>query len=269
MKLLKTENAITGNLTYQVEKGQFGLFLIRFEGTNITGQAVNLQDLGNVIMRWNGNDIINCDFEFLNQVSNLYGGFTEFTSTTGGSFKASAFIPSSLWFDSLNVYDIGEEDKVEFVLNWSTSKISSGSVYLLAKPRRGLMHYIHAIKKRVVVSGGAGIITDNIVEPNIATYYIKNASSLISRLQIERDGKAITDANVGAIQSYSDWTHLLEASSNLLAVEFAESKDVREAVSNTLTIRLQFIASGNLETYYSQLIPRPDKIDISTARALQ
>lgn len=268
MKLLKTENALTGNLTYTLEKGQFGLFLIRYEGNNLTGQAVNLTDLGNVIVRWNGQDIINVDFEFLNKVSNLYGGLAEFSSTTGGSFKASAFIPTGLWFDSVNIYDVGEEDRVEFVLNWSTTKIASGSVYLLGKPRRGIMHYIHGIKKRVVVSGGAGIITDNIVEPNIATYYIKNASSLVSRIQVERDGKAITDANTGAVQSYSDWTHLLEATSNILAVEFAESKDVREAVSNTLIVRLQFIASGNLETYYSQLIPRPDKIDISTARAM-
>ncbi|MEM5880922.1 MAG: hypothetical protein QXW01_03775 [Candidatus Aenigmatarchaeota archaeon] len=267
MKQLFRAPAVQGSLSYQLEKGQFGLFLIRFEGTNATGQAVSLTDLGNVIVRWNGQDIVNVDFEFLNMVSGLYGGFTEFSSTTGGAFKASAFIPTGLWFDTTNIYDIGDEDKVEFVLNWTTTKIASGSVYIFGKPRQGIMSYIHGIYKRTIVSGGSGDISDSIPVENITQFYIKNPTALINNIQVARDGKVIVDGAVGALQSYSDWIHLLEASSNLLAIEFVESKDIRDAVSTGITYKINTTGAGNVESYYSRLIPRADKVDISLARA--
>ena len=267
MKQLFRVPATQGNLSYQLEKGQFGLFLIRFEGTNATGQAVTLADLGSVVLRWNGQDVVNVDFEFLNMVSNLYGGVSEFSSTTGGAFKASAFIPTGIWFDSQNIYDIGDEDKVEFVLNWNTAKIASGSVYIFGKPRRGVMSYLHGIYKRTIVSGGAGDISDSIPVENITQFYIKNPTALINTLQVARDGKAVVDGYVGALQSYSDWIHLLEASSNLIAIEFVESKDLREVVSTGITYKINTTGAGNIESYYSRLIPKAEKVDISLARA--
>jgi hypothetical protein len=267
MKQLFRQSATIGSLAYQSEKGQFGLYLVRFEGTAQTGQNVSLADLGNFVFRWNGEDINNIDFEFLNLVSNLYGGVSEFSSTTGGSFKASAFVPTGLWFDSQNIYDVGDEDKVEIVMNWNTAKIASGNVYIFGKPRKGIMSYLHGLYKRTIVSGGAGTIIENIPVENIATLYIKNPTALISKLQVARDGKVVVDGSIGALQSYSDWTHLLEQSSNLLAIEFVESKDVREAISGGVNLIFETTGSGNIEVYYSRLIPKPEKVEVSLARA--
>lgn len=267
MKQLFRQSANVGSLAYQLEKGQWGLFAIRYEGTNLTGQAITLADLGNIVIRWNGTDIINLDFEALNYMSNLYGGVSEFSSTSGGQFKAVAFIPTGLWFDSTNVWDVDETDKVEFVLNWNTSKIASGSVYIFGKPKRGVMSYLHGIKKRSVNSTGAGTQIDSIPVPNITTFYIKNPSVLLSKVQVARDGKVYVDGSVGIIQNYSDWIHLLETSNSFLAIEFVESKDIREALASSVSYIFEFTSSGILETYYSHLIERSDKVEISLARA--
>lgn len=269
MKQLKRENMSNGSLSYQLEKGQWGLFAVRFEGTNATGQTVSLADLGQVILRWNGIDLVNVDFEFLNLVSNLYGGVAEFSSTTGGAFKATAYITTGLWFDTQNIYDVGDEDKVEFVLQFqgAVSKISSGAVEILGKPRRGIMSYQHKILKKTVVSSGAGSVPDTIPVNNISQVYIKNPSALVNRVQIQKDGKVYVDGSVGAIQSYSDWIHLLETPSSIVAIELTESKDVREAIGGAVYYNFQFTGAGNLEVYYSKLEPVPEKIDISYARA--
>lgn len=267
MKQLFQQALSSGSLAYQLEKGQWGLFQLRAEGIASSGQSVNLTDLGNVIVRWNGQDIVNVDFEFLNLFGNLYGGVCEYTSINGGAFKISAFIFTGLPFDPQNVFDVDENDKVEIVWTWYTTKIVSGYAYVFGKPRSGIMSYVPGLYIKSVVSSGAGVINDNIPVENIATLFIKNPSALISRLQVARDGKVIVDGATGAIQAYSDWIHLLETTNNLLAIEFVESKNVKDVISTQLSYSFTTTGSGIIQLYYARLIPKPEKVEISMARS--
>jgi len=256
MKLLWQDNLANLTTNFTVPRGQYGLFLIRYSGVAATGQTVATTDLGNVILNANGNDKINVDVDLLSQLANVYGGAVEASSAAGGNFAFSILIPTGAWFDAKNIYDISANDKVYFKLdypNLTSAKIVSGTVSVYAKPRHGVMNYWHKILSRAVVSGGAGVITDTLPVANISEVYLKNPAALISQVQLVKDGKVYVDGDVNAELAYSNWIHLLESSVTLLAVEFVESKDVREAISNNLSYKYQFTGAGNLAQYYSAI----------------
>lgn len=269
MRLLWRAALSQGSTTYNFTRGQFGLILVRFAGTNAAGQTVNTSDLGNVILNWNGDDKINVDADLLVQLANVYGGAIENISAAGSSFAISFAIPTGSWWDAQNIYDISENDKVYLKLDFNNivSKITNGTVSIYAKPRLGAMAYIHKILSRAVVSGGAGTITDTIPVNNISAIYIKDPSSLVDNIQIIKDGKVIIDGDTASELVYSNWIHLLETSGNLLALELAESKDVREAIGQTLTYKYNFTGAGNLSQYYSAIEFTPKKLEQSLANA--
>ncbi len=256
MKLLKQETLSNLQLNYNVSRGQYGLFIIRFTGINAAASVVALSDLGNVILNWNGEDIINVDFELLTQLANEYGGYIESTpGAVGTAFAYSCIIPTSAWFDPKNVYDVGLSDKAFFKLDFPNvlTNAASGSVSISGLPQKGIQSYFYKILSRTVVSGGAGIITDTIVQNNIINLFIKNPAALTDSIQILIDNDVKIDGSVPVELAYANWTHLVEAAGNFLAIEFAPSKDVREAISNMLTYKYNFIAAGNLQQYYAAI----------------
>jgi hypothetical protein len=230
--------------------------MLRFTGVAQPTKTVTLADLGNVILNWNGDDKVNVDAELLSKVNNVYGGAIESVSNVGGAFAFSIMIPTAAWFDPKNIYDISDKDKAYIKLDYPamlSSLIASGSVSIYAKPRKGIQSYFHKILSRAVVSGGAGVITDTINASNIIELYLKNPSSLVNQIQITKDNKVYVDGDAGSELAHSNWIHQLEASDTTLAIEFAESKDIREAISNTLSYKYTFTGAGNLAQYYSAI----------------
>lgn len=256
MKLLWNDNLGNLTTTYNVARGQYGLIMLRYTGVAAVGVTVTLANLGNVILNWNGDDKVNVDAELLSLLANVYGGVIESTSAAGGAFAFSVIIPTSAWFDPKNVYDISDKDKVYIKLDYpalTPAVIASGSVSIYAKPRKGIHSYFHKILSRAVVSGGAGVITDTINASNIIELYLKNPAALVSQIQIIKDNNVYVDGDAGSELAHSNWIHQLETGNTTLAVEFAESKDIREAISNTLSYKYTFTGAGNLPQYYSAI----------------
>ncbi|NCN06489.1 MAG: hypothetical protein GW946_01430, partial [Candidatus Pacebacteria bacterium] len=120
-------------------------------------------------------------------------------------------------------------------------------------------NYLAKIMSRSVVAGGAGTITDTIVTPNIAALYIKNPAALISDAQLIKNGRVYVDGLIAAELAYSNWIHEIESTGTFLAVEFAESKDVRETIGSGITYKYTFTGAGNLAQYYIGVIFTPRK----------
>lgn len=256
MKLLFNDNLTNLSTTYNVSRGQYGFIMLRYAGTAQAAQDVLLSDLGNVILNHNGNDIINVDAELLSLLANIYGGAIEATHAVGGAFAYTIPVPVAAWFDSKNIFDVGENDKVYIKADFPSltgAKVASGNIAIYAKPRKGIQSYFHKILSRSVVSGGSGIITDTINTSNISELYVKNPAALVSQVQITKDGNVFVDGDVASELAYSNWIHQLESSGTTLAVEFVESKDLREAVGQNLVYKYTFTGAGNLAQYYSAI----------------
>jgi len=256
MNLLWSDNL--GNLTtnYLVNPGSYGGFLIRYSGTAQTGQTVTTTNLGNIILNSGGDDKINVDVDMLQQANNLYGGFIESNSTAGGAFNFSVFIPTGAWFDPKNVYNLTKEMQTYFKCDFpamTSTLISSGTIQISGILQQGVHSYWHKMFSYNVVSGGASILTNTIAKANIIELYLKNPAALISQMQLIKDNQTFVNGNVANELAYSNYIHEVESSSTFLAVEFAQSKDIRQAISRTLTYNYTFTGAGTLAQYYSAI----------------
>jgi hypothetical protein len=267
MKLLFSENASALSLTHFIPAGQYGLFQIEYELDAAAGVTLTRANLGNIELNWNGQSIINVDAEMLNLRNNLYGGVAEFASAVGAACRMSVFIYCGLPYDALNVYDISSRDRVYFKLDFpalTAANIDSGTIRIFAKHKTGIMRYLEKILPRPVVAGGAGVLADQYNVSNVAAAYFKAAATLLTDIQLSKDGQQIVNSPVDTLIAYSDHIHQLETTNAFLALEFVETKDVRESLGNVIDWQITFSGAGTQQLYFSAVEFTPVKQSEST-----
>lgn len=271
MKLLHSVPVGNGGLTFFIPKAQYGVIHIEYDVTAAAAVTLTRAQYGNVILNWNGDDVINADAEILNLMANIYGGTAEFTPAVGGLSRMSVYIPTGQWFDSMNVYDVSENDQVYVKLSFPDlalpANVASGSVRVYAKEKVGVMNYLYKITSRFVVAQGATTLADTYPVNNISQIVYKNAGTLLSNIQVVKDSETVVDAPVKVLNAYSDWIHLLETTNTVIVIEFGESKDIRENVGSQLSYKYIFTGAGTLSQYFLYLEFTPNKALESTNTA--
>ncbi len=254
MRLLHSVPISNQSTTFYLPVAQYGSLVVEYNVTTSTGNAMTRANAGNVILNFNNKDVVNVDAEFLNLVGNLYGGVTKFVSTTAGANYMFTPIPLSSWSDSTNILDVSENDKCYIKLDFSSlSAISaSGSVNIYGKTKLGVMNYLHKITSRNIIVSGATTFTDSMLVNNVSQLYLK-APSNVSNVQILKDGETIVDCSVELINNYSDFVHQLESTQSLIAIDFAETKDLREVLGTQISYKYTFTAATTLNQYFSFL----------------
>jgi len=273
MKLLHAVPSTNGAMTFFLPKGQYGVLAIEYDLDAAAAVTLTRANMGNIILNWNGNDVINVDAEILNLLDNVYGGASEFSAVAGGATRMTVYITCGQWFDSQNVYDIGDNDKVslkiDFPLLALAANVDSGFIRVYAKEKIGVMNYLHNIIPRPVVSSGAAVLADSYPLNNVSQVYLKDPATLLTNVQIIKDGTTVVDATPAALLAYSDFIHQLEAGSTTLAIDFIESKDIREAVGSTVSYKFSFSGAGTQEIYFSFIEFTPAKANQSQFTAQQ
>jgi len=262
MKLLYSVPVSNQSATFYLPVGLYGTLQVEYDVVTSTGQTMTRADAGNILLNWNGEDIINVDAEILNLLDNVYGGVAEASFQTAAANRMTVIIPCGFWFDSTNAYYVNNKDRVYLKLDFSSlsAKCSSGNIRIYAKPKLGVMNYIHKIIKRSVIASGAGSVSDVIPINNVAAIYYKNPSGAnVSEIQLNKDDETFVDSAVKNLNAYSDWIHLLESTNNTIAVDLCESKDIRESVGNQLSYKYSFTGAGTLEQYISFIVFTPFK----------
>jgi hypothetical protein len=271
MKLLNSVPASNGSNTFYVPKGQYGAFMIEYDLDAALGIDLTRANMGNVILKYNGEDVINIDAEMLNLINNVYGGTAKFSAVTGGATRMNIVIPCGLYFDSRNVYDVGENDQLSFKLDFPdlalTANVDSGNVRIYGKSKIGQMAYLHKMTSRFIVASGAGRLNDTYPINNVSQVYLKNPSALIDRVQITKDDETVVDADVDVLQEYSDYIHVLETAGTTLVLEMGESKDIREYLGVQVSYSYNFTGAGTLSQYFSYIEFTENKKAESSVRA--
>ena len=256
---------------------QYGGFLIYYSGTLAAGQSLVGTDLGTIQLYVGGVLTVNISAYFMNQLDNLYSGYPTYSSVTGGAYSVAVWIPSGLWFDPSNIYDVTQNENTYFRLDFpnlaTIGTYASGDVEISAVHQTGVQGYLHKILPWTLQIAGNGSLLTNppINDNNIVTAYFLNPT-ILSTIQLVRNSVVITNDYEGVVQAYSDMTHLVETSPGVIAVEFVESKQLGDTESGQ--VQYQFLstaASGSttLDLYYSALQWTNDKARQSyvTARA--
>lgn len=270
MRLVQSVPLTNGSVTFFLPKAQIGNIYIEYTPVAAAGVTLTRANYGNVILNWNGKDVVNVDAEILNLLDNVYGGTAEFTPAVGALSRMSVFVPCGQWFDPLNVYDVGEKDQVSIKLDFpqlaSVANVASGSVNIYIKTKVGVMNYLHNIIARPVVVAGASTLADVYPVNNMSQVYLKNPT-ILTRAQIMKDGETIVDAPTASLTAYSDWVHLLETSNTTIAIDFGESKDIRENLGNQVQYQYTFSGAGTLSQYFSFIEFTPNKSIESKTKA--
>lgn len=258
MRQLFSAPLSNNTLTFYLPKGQFGNLMVVYAGTTDAGQTWTRADLGQVRLNWNGDDAINVDAEILNLLDNIYGGVAEATFAAAGANRAAVIIPSGLWFDSANVFDVGDTDRVFVKLDFSAAaakcSVAGGTVTIFAKPKIGVMNYLHKMVTRNINSSGAFTYSDTFPISNVSQVYLKNPSGAnVSHIQLNKNSETVVDADTADVNAYSDWIHQLEATNSTIAIDFGETKDIRENVGSQISFKYTFSGAGTLEQYFSYI----------------
>lgn len=76
-----------------IQPGKIGSLLLYFEGTNATATPGDFDDLGTVILKRNGETILNRPINVLADKANILKGSNLLDSTGSGAFKAAVVVP--------------------------------------------------------------------------------------------------------------------------------------------------------------------------------
>lgn len=255
MRLLFSSAMSASSLTFFLPNGNWGGFMLVFRGTN-GAVAVTRADVGNVNLTWNGNPLINVDFELLSYLTDLKGGFSTFTSVALGALNAVTYIPAGNFNDKNNIYRISDTEKVYFKLDFPNLSALVGQVYIYGIPKEGIMNYQFCLTSRNVVAGGAGTISDTHRLANVSAMYLKNHSA-VTDVMILRDNKTLFDGLKTDLQSLSDFTNEVEASNAIIELDMNRSKDIREILSSEIQFKYVFSGASTLQQYFAYTILTP------------
>lgn len=243
-----------GSLQFYVPSGLYKFFVVEFDLDAAAAVTLTRANLGNLKLNFNGQDIINADVEILSLLGNIYGGVSEFTAVAGGATRCTVFIPCGQYWDNSNVYYVSQDDKVYLDLSFPdlalAANVDSGSIRVYAKNGVGSMNYLNYLQTKPVVAAGAGVIDDSFPVNNVAQIILKSAATLLSNVQVRKDGEPVFDGNVNVLTAYSDFVHMLETTNTTLVLETGESKDVREYSGHEIGYQYTFTGAGTLAQYF-------------------
>lgn len=261
MKLLYSSAVSNGSLMFFIPSGQWGSFLVVYSGDAAAGVTMTRANCGNLELNWNGDPCVNVPAEVINKQNNHYGGYAKFASAVGGAYEITALLNCGAPFDNQNVYHIdAETDKVYIKLDFPylAANSDSGFVKIYGKPKRGVQNYIYNLQSRNVVSSGAGTLSDTHPIKNIIAMHLLNTAS-VSNIQITKDNNTIVDGETDDVNYYSDWLHQLEVTDDMISLEFAESRDVREAIGGQVQYKYVFTGADTLQQYFGFITFTPNK----------
>lgn len=262
MKLLYSVPNTAGSLTFFLPKGMFKGFVLVYQGDNAAAIDTTLADLGQINFILNGKQVINVPVSLMSPVNDLYMGSETFSNTTGGAVYCSVYIPCGTFWDAKNVYQIDDDDKAYFKLDFPTiaplAKWDSGNVRVYGIYGEGIQNYVYNIQSRNVVAGGAGTLADTYPVNSVVNVFLQNYS-IINTIQLMKDNKVLTDGQTADILALSDLLHQVETSVNVIGIEFAQSRDVREAISGMISYQYAFNTNGTLQQYFGFVDFTPNK----------
>jgi hypothetical protein len=272
MDLLSTTNISNNTVSFPVPAGQYGAIVVVYDVVTNAATTADLADCGNVRLNWTGEDLINVPAAIINYINNRYGGVAEASFAAGGSNRVTIIITPGLIYDSKTVYDIGQNDNVTLSLDFTAlaAKSASGTVKIYGKYKIGTMSYVHKLLPKFCIAQAAGVVPDSIPVNNISELFLQApAANNVTGVQVIKDNITLVNSNsLDDLLAYDNYVHQVEtANTDILALDLAESKDLREIVGGTTQFKITFSGAATLPLYYGFCSYTGKKLVESSARA--
>ena len=223
---------------------------LRFSGTNTTGNALSVGDIGNLTVTLNGEMIMFIPTGFLSELNNQLYGYAESSSTTGGSFAFGLFIPFSYPGFPSGLHVKPDDDLflgLQVGSNVSTY-VSSWTIEVNMVETNEPEKYIMKILPANESHGGSGTFKKRIPNKNVFEVYVNGAN--ISRVTVERDGELLHEADYNSLISETSLKRRVEGSL-VSYVALTLGDQVSDLLSDTVDIQYTLSAG---DTVYIQYI---------------
>lgn len=241
----------------------YSALFLRVTGTNGAGVAATAREVGRVRLQIRNQAIIEADFDYLQQIVNLYGGSSEFVSTVAGAFQASVLIPRSFPGDG-NVERVNKADAALFEVNFTPALFADVLpagflVELYAVCEEGGQAYNFTILQQTYPSVGASsfYVDDVSITENVCAAYLSDVvggnltlsgSNLLAART--RKGDLVYDGFVSAMQAATVGKYKVEGVVNPLTFPVVElfglqGSDLSARLEDIFNLEVQTSAVGS------------------------
>jgi len=252
---------LTQRHAIELKSGQFSAFFLHMIGVNNAGETLTLANFANLRINRNGQDFVNCDMELLHQYADLKKGLAEFDSTVALAFTVGFEIPASIGRkgEFPNIIQISDDDRCFMHIDFGTTTVDtvvlSGDCQIYGIPASGVEKYLPQLIQDQIVFGGAGSEKKKAAISNLHSILaFPDTAANFAKLQIEKDGQIIQDADYPAIASYTNLNNEKEATALVVAETllakglrhdelFTEDVYIYPTVSGAVTLNLLFVGA--------------------------
>lgn len=247
MKLFHSQNILDLSAFKKLPRGTIKDIMIRFTGTNKTGQAVTLADLGRVRINRNGTDEVNIALSMLSSIDNLKAGFVQATSTTGGSFAFTFVIPRHAWWDDQSGTYYGlDEAYIELSYPNVGTPVSSGTVSIFYNSAPKVSTYTTYLLQRNIQVGGAGQVAQDLEFKNISSLYIQ-ADAAVTNLLVVSDGQEYANGSSDDLRNYSNLINRVESDLSLFEIDLNPFDEIRTDLNKETRLILNATGAVNYQ----------------------
>lgn len=248
MKFALSKTTLT-NWQERIPAGLYKGIQLRFSGTNTTGNALAVSDIGNLTITLNGEQIMFIPTGFLADLNNQWYGYQESSSTAGGSFAHTLFIPFE-YPGFPNGLHVKPEDELFLELqvgsNVSTY-VSSWTIDVNLEYTNEPEKYIMRILPANETYNGSGQFKKRVPNENVFEVYVSGSN--ISRVAVERDGELIHESDYNSLISNTSLRRRVESA----LVSYASlplGDQVSDMLSDSVDITVQTSASTTVNIEY-------------------
>lgn len=251
LKFIKSGDAKGTRVDIDLPAGRWAFLKLTITGTSDTAQTATA-DIGEYRLERNGREIHGADLLFTHQYADLKGGHPTLVAPTAGATRITTFIPFGL-FGVPNTLDIASKEECDLELrfnsNLSTIFGSNAVTYTLqgysapSIPER----YELNISKQNISASGASREKEVLNRQNIASLYLRDAGSVVDRIQYVADGEVIED-NVtdDDLRDISNFLNQVESAQTLAEINMVNTSIV-EAQNKFSELEANFTGSGTLD----------------------
>lgn len=228
--------------------------MLVIKGTTDTAQTLDEADVGRIRIQRGGRQIIGETFEFFFDLSNLMGGYPHKTAPTAGASRLVAMIPFYL-LGARNALDVRSKEEVDVYLDFNATLdtrfgANAGTYELYARNAEGIPEqYEIQIEEQDIVASGSGRYEDILDGRNLAQAYLRDASSVVDKVQLHVDGSVVVDnIDDAAILDVTTFEQQVEAAAGgLILVNNMPGGNIAEASNSNSELDVDFSGAGTLE----------------------
>jgi hypothetical protein len=245
------ENALNA-FQENIQPGRVAGLLLYFNGTNKSGITADADDLGNIVIKRNGETIVNRPAGVFADMGNIRAGSNLFSSTEGGAFVASVFIPfyalgleQAMKITGPSELNFDYQPKADTATNFSAMTLSVYSVVSFKQER--YQYFILGEDQTPAAAVTARPYQLN--RDNVTEIYLRNPDSVLSSVGLKQNGEQrFSDQPLNVLKAGTLYDNMLEQNdTDMVELQAYTFGEPASTLNNKSIIELSTSGAGTVE----------------------